>query len=163
MEITADQVKSLRDRTGAGVMACKRALTEAGGNVERAIEILRERGFAQVAKRADRVATEGVIEAYVHAGGRIGVLVEVNCESDFVARTPEFRTLAHEIALQIAAMNPPSISREQGVEGAEGTPLLEQPFIRDPSRTIGDLIRETAAKTGENIVVRRFTRYELGA
>jgi elongation factor Ts len=163
VEITAKQVQELREKTGAGVMDCKRALTDAGGNLEQAMVLLREKGLAQVAKRAGREASDGVVEAYIHAGGKIGVLVEVNCETDFVARTPDFRALAHDIALQIAAMNPASIGNEDGNDSREGTPLLEQPFIREPGRTIADLIRDTAAKTGENIVVRRFTRFELGA
>jgi elongation factor Ts len=164
VEITAKQVQELREKTGAGVMDCKRALTDAGGNVEQAMALLREKGLAQVAKRAGREASDGVVEAYIHAGGKIGVLVEVNCETDFVARTPDFRALAHDIAMQIAAMNPASISKEdQDGETTEGTPLLDQAFIRDPGRTIADLIRDTAAKTGENIVVRRFTRFELGS
>ena len=164
MEISADTVKALREKTGAGVMDCKRALVDAEGDMERASGLLRERGLAQVAKRAGREASQGLIEAYIHHGDRIGVLVEVNCETDFVAHTPEFRQLAHDIAMQIAATNPAAVD---DVEGSDTTtddvPLLKQEFIRDPGHTIADLVRETAAKTGENIVVRRFTRYELGA
>ncbi len=163
MAITAEQVKDLREKTGAGVMDCKRALADADGNFDRAVALLREKGLAQVAKRSGREASEGLVEAYIHGGGKIGVLVEINCETDFVARTDDFRQLAHDIAMQIAAMNPSSVSREEEGADSEGTPLLEQPFIREPGRTIADLIRDTAAKTGENIVVRRFTRYELGA
>jgi len=161
VEITADHVKALREKTGAGVMDCKRALVEADGDTDRAAAILRDRGLAGVEKRAGREASQGVIEAYIHGGGRIGVIVEVNCETDFVARTPDFRELAHDVAMQVAAMDPSS------VDGANGTtdrlPLMKQPFIRDQGKTIADVVRETAAKTGENIVVRRFIRYELGA
>jgi elongation factor Ts len=162
VQITAKQVQELREKTGAGVMECKRALTDAQGNVEKAVALLREKGLAQVEKRSGREASQGVIESYIHGGGKIGVLVEINCETDFVARTPDFQTLAHDVAMQIAAMNPTSVSRKEGEE-ADGLALLEQPYIKDASRTIADLIRDTAAKTGENIVVRRFTRFELGA
>ena len=163
MEISADTVKALREKTGAGVMDCKRALVDAGGDTEKATALLRERGLASVAKRAGREASQGLVESYIHHGGSIGVLVEVNCETDFVAHTPEFRQLAHDIAMQVAATNPASIEDEEGGEAADGVPLLKQEFIRDPSHTIADLVRETAAKTGENIVIRRFTRYELGS
>jgi elongation factor Ts len=141
-------------------MDCKRALQEADGSLDRAMEILRQQGLAQVAKRAGREAMQGVVESYVHGGGRIGVLVEVNCETDFVARTPDFRELAHDVAMQIAAQNPPSIDGDS--DDPTALPLLKQPFIKDPARTIADLVRDTAAKTGENIVVRRFARFELG-
>jgi len=162
--ISADQVKSLREKTGAGVMDCKRALVDADGDVDRAIALLRERGLASAAKRAGREASQGLVEAYVHHTGSIGVLLELNCETDFVAHTPEFRQLAHDIAQQVAATNPTSVEEVEGGDGtADGTPLMKQEFIRDPSHTIADLVRETAAKTGENIVVRRFTRYELGS
>lgn len=171
MEISAEHIKELREKSGAGVMDCKRALVDAAGDLERAMVLLRERGLAQVAKRVGRQASEGLVESYVHGGGRIGVLVEVNCETDFVARTPDFRTLAHDIAMQIAATNPPCVDAEEG--GAAGSrpadtdldavPLLRQPFIKDASRTIADLVQEVAAQTGENIVVRRFTRFELGS
>jgi len=170
VEISAERIKQLRERSGAGVMACKRALQEGGGDMERAMEILRQQGLAQVAKRAGREAAQGIVESYIHGGGRIGVLVEVNCETDFVARTPEFRQLAHDIAMQIAFANPPSVAAD-GTSGSaispdarelDGVPLLDQPFIRDERQTIADIVRETALKTGENIVIRRFTRYELG-
>ena len=163
MEISADSVKTLREKTGAGVMDCKRALVDAEGDMDRASTLLRERGLASAAKRAGREASQGLIEAYIHHGGSIGVLVEVNCETDFVAHTPEFRELAHDIALQIAATNPASVDEPEEGDSADGVPLLKQEFIRDPSHTIADLVRETAAKTGENIVVRRFSRYELGS
>jgi len=171
VEISADRVKELREKSGAGVMDCKRALVEADGDLDRAAALLRQRGLAQVAKRAGREATEGIVDAYIHAGGKIGVIVEVNCETDFVARTPDFRALAHDIAMQIAATNPPSVGDAEGdgegggesAGSTEDLPLLSQPFIKDPKRTVADLVRDTAARTGENIVIRRFTRYELGA
>jgi elongation factor Ts len=162
--ISADNVKALREKTGAGVMDCKRALVDADGDMEKATELLRERGLANVAKRAGREAGQGLVEAYVHHTGKIGVLVEVNCETDFVANTPEFRQLARDIAQQVAATNPTAVDTDESGDGrTDDVPLLKQEFIRDPSRTIADLVRETAAKTNENIVVRRFTRYELGA
>jgi elongation factor Ts len=194
--ITADAVKELRQRSGAGMMDCKRALEESGGDLERAMDVLRARGAAGVAKRAGREAREGVVEAYVHLGGKIGVLLELNCETDFVAKTDEFRTLARNLAMQVAAADPAAVDRE-GVpaellereraiyrEQAEATGkpaavvekivagklekfyaetvLLEQPFIRDPDRTVRDLVQETAARVGENVVVRRFARFAVG-
>jgi elongation factor Ts len=148
-------------------MDCKRALVEGGGDIARAVEILRQQGLAQVAKRAGREASQGVVETYVHGGGRIGVVVEVNCETDFVARTQDFRDLAHDLALQIAATNPPSVAAEEGASPAadlppDQVPLMQQAFIKNPSRTIAEVVRDTAAKTGENIVIRRFARFELG-
>ena len=162
VEVPTERVKELREKTGAGVMDCKRALAEANGDMERAIAILRERGLAQVAKRAGRETVEGVVESYLHAGGRIGVLVEVNCETDFVARTPDFRTLAHDVAMQIAATDPPSIDGAPD-PASDILPLMRQPFIKDASRTVADLVKDTAAKTGENIVIRRFAHYQLGS
>lgn len=165
MAISIEKIKALRERTGAGVMDCRNALSETGGDVEQAIDALRARGLAKAAKRADREAREGYIEAYLH-GGRIGVLVEVNCETDFVARTEVFRALAHDIAMQIASMSPLAVAREDLPEDAQGAPeelaLLEQPFIKDPSKTVLDLIHETVTATGEKIEVGRFTRYALG-
>ncbi|MGK2964147.1 MAG: translation elongation factor Ts [Tepidiformaceae bacterium] len=167
-EVTATLVKALRDETGAGVMDAKRALEEAGGDIAKAKDVLRERGTAAAAKRADRETGQGVVDAYIHAGGRIGVLVEVNCETDFVANTEDFRTLARNIAMQIAAMAPQFVSPEDRaahpeVEGTEEELCLtRQPYIRDGSRTIGDLIQDAIAKTGENVRVRRFDRFELG-
>ncbi len=194
--IGAEDVKRLRDITGAGMMDCKRALVEAGGDLERAQEILRTKGLASAAKKGGRSAREGVIESYIHPGGRVGVLVEVNCETDFVARTDEFRALPREIAMQVAARSPRWVSRdevpedvvaserkiyeEQAREGGkperiidkivEGkldsffrdTVLLDQEYIRDDSKSVGDVVSEVAAKVGENVVVRRFTRYQLG-
>jgi elongation factor Ts len=161
-------IKELREETGAGVMDAKRALEDAAGDRNRAKEILREKGIAAAAKRSDRETSNGVVESYIHAGGRIGVLVEVNCETDFVANTDEFRTLARNIAMQIAAMDPKLISADERagnpeVEGSdEEVCLLSQPFIRDPGHTIGQLVQDTVAKTGENVRIRRFVRFELG-
>ncbi len=193
--ITAETVKTLREQSGAGVMDCKRALEEAGGDLEKAAALLRERGQAAAAKRAGREANEGQIGSYIHTGGKIGVLVEVNCETDFVARTDEFQRLVRDLAIQVAGLRPlyttidaipaadleakraalladettlkkPEAVRAQIVEGqlkkwfAEVV-LVEQPF-RDQDRTVGDLVTEAIAKTGENIKVRRFVRFELG-
>jgi len=196
MTITADLVKQLRDMTGAGMMECKKALSEAQGNVEKAIEVLRKSGIAKAEKRADRAASQGRVEAYIH-DARIGVLIEVNCETDFVARTDDFRVLCKDLAMQVAAAGAEYVRRED-VPAArvakereiyaaqlanEGKPaniidrildgkvnkfysevcLLEQPFIKDDKKIVGDLVKETSAKTGENCVVRRFVRYRLGA
>mgnify|MGYP001282095158 FL=1 len=196
MEITAVLVKELRERTGAGMMDCKKVLVETGGDIEKSIDELRAKGLAKAAKKAGRVASEGAVVSYIHGKGRIGVLVEVNCETDFVGNTDEFRQLAYDIAMQVAATNPAYVSREQ-VPAAdldherevlraqaleEGKPekiidkmvegriekffkencLLEQDFIKDPDKTVQQLIHEHVAKIGENINVRRFTRYELG-
>ena len=194
--ISANLVKELRERTGAGMMDCKKALTETNGDTEKAIEFLREKGLSAAAKKAGRIATEGVIETYIHGGGRIGVMLELNCETDFVAKTDDFKELAKDIAMHIAAARPEflkpeevpteelekekSILRAQALN--EGKPekivdkmvdgriakyfkdvcLLEQPFVKDPDKTIGQLITEKIAKIGENISVRRFVRYELG-
>lgn len=159
-------VKELRESTGAGVMDAKRALEAAEGDMKKAAVILREQGVAAAAKRAERETFNGVVDSYIHAAGRIGVLVEVNCETDFVAKTEDFRQLARNIAMQVAAMNPQVIAPEDRTPDLEGPDeevcLLSQPFIREPGRNIGDLIRDTVAKTGENIRVRRFVRYELG-
>ncbi|MCS6806213.1 MAG: translation elongation factor Ts [Acidobacteriota bacterium] len=199
-EISAQDVKALRDKTGVSIMECKAALMEANGDQEKAIEILRKRGLAQARKREGRATTEGVIGSYIHTGGKFGVLVEVNCESDFVARNQEFQQFVHDVAMQICAAEPLYVRREdipadvlererriareqalsdpkmQGkpeaviekiIEGrlakffAE-TVLEEQPFIKDQTTTIGDLVKGMIAKTGENIRIRRFTRYKLG-
>lgn len=196
MAITSQQVKELRELTGAGMMDCKRALEEAGGDVEQAVGFLRKKGLAGAAKRAGRAANEGVIEAYIHMEGRLGVLVEVNCETDFVARTLEFRALARDIAMQVAATDPRWTSRdevpeeelererkiyeeqarEQGkpdnilpkiVEGKleaffKDNCLLDQVWVKDDKKTIGELATETGAKVGENVQVRRFARFKLG-
>ncbi len=196
MEITAEKVKELRDKTNAGMMDCKKALQETGGDLEKAIVYLREKGLAVARKRADRVASEGVIQAYIHTGGRLGVLLEVNCETDFVAKTPEFQEFAKNLAMQIAAANPLAIQREdldpalvakereiyltqaresgkpekvleKIVEGRlqkffSEVCLLEQPYVKNPDITIQDYLNEMRAKTGENIIIRRFVRYQLG-
>jgi elongation factor Ts len=166
VSISAAQVKELRERTGAGVMECKRALVEAGGNMEKAIEILHRQGLARAEKKAGRVASQGLIDAYIHAGGRIGAMVEVNCETDFVARTDDFRQLAHDIAMQVAATAPryiaPSDVPPDEADRANELALLAQPFIKDPSLTVEELIKRHVAKLGEAIRVRRFVRYELG-
>jgi elongation factor Ts len=196
MAITAEQVKTLREKTGAGMMECKAALTEAGGSLEEAITILRKRGLAQAAKRAGRTTSQGLVWSYIHMGGKLGVLLEVNCESDFVARTEGFQTLVKEIAMHVAAADPRYLSREdvpaeaiekekaiyraqfEGsgkpapviekiVEGKLGSYfsqicLLEQPSVRDPAITVGDMVKAAIAKTGENITVARFARFKLG-
>ena len=195
-EIPAKLVAELRARTGAGMMDCKKALEEAGGDIDKAVDILRKKGAAKADKRAGREATQGLIASYVHHNGRVGVLVEVNCETDFVANTAEFKQLAKDLTHQIASMAPVAVRREdipadviakereiyreqvagekkpdhvkeKIVEGRinsfyEERVLLEQKFVRDGSKTIGDMVKELAAKTGENIQVRRFVRYELG-
>ncbi len=195
MSVTAAMVKELREKTGAGMMDCKKALTETDGNMDKAVEILREKGLAAVAKKAGRVAAEGLIESYIH-GGRIGVLVEVNSETDFVAKNQEFKDFVKDVALQIAASNPQYVRRED-VDAAvienekdilrkqalnEGKPekivdkmvegridkyykeicLLEQPFVKNPDVTVGELLTEKISKIGENLNIRRFTRYEVG-
>ncbi|MDP3767175.1 MAG: translation elongation factor Ts [Dehalococcoidia bacterium] len=164
--VTADQVKELRERTGAGVMECKSALEEAGGDIEKAVAVLQTRGVALAEKRAHRETTQGLVESYIHAGGRIGSMVEVNCETDFVARTEDFKNLAHDLAMQVAATNPLSVSEDDLPSSAEGETaelcLIRQPFIKDDSRTVDDVVKEVIAKTGENIRVRRFARFELG-
>jgi elongation factor Ts len=196
MTITADQVKQLREMTGAGMMECKKALAETGGDVDRAVDALRKSGAAKVEKRAGRAAQEGRVESYIHPGNRVGVLIEVNCETDFVARTDEFGELVRNLAMQVAAAGAEYVRREEvpvdrvarerdvlaGSDELKGKPaaildkiitgkldkffaeicLLEQAYIRDDKRTVGDLVQEAAAKTGENIVVRRFSRFRLG-
>jgi elongation factor Ts len=199
VEITATQVKELRARTGAGVMDCRNALTEANGDLEKAQQLLRAKGLAAAAHKSGRVANDGLVTAYIHGEGRLGVLVEINCETDFVARTQDFKGLAHDVALQIAATDPRYISRDDVPQDlvaseravylaqaqTEGKPeavagriadgrlekffatvcLLDQPFIRDDGsqqRTVGDVVKEVIARTGENIRIRRFARFRLG-
>ncbi|HEX6926380.1 MAG TPA: translation elongation factor Ts [Longimicrobiaceae bacterium] len=196
MAITAQDVKELRERTGAGMMECKAALTEAGGDMEKAIDILRAKGAAKAAKRSAREATEGAVGSYIHMGGKIGVLVEVNCETDFVARNDEFQQLVRDVAMHIAASNPVAVRREdispeivereravyreqmkesgkpehiwdKIIEGKldkffQESALLEQPFVKNPDITVGELVTQASARTGENIVVRRFARFALG-
>ncbi len=167
-EITATQVMELRARTGAGVMDCRKALAEAGGDLERAAELLRAKGLGMAEQKAGRATREGLVEAYIHGNGRLGALVEVNCETDFVARTEDFRRLARELAMQVVATDPRYLSREDVPEAERDDPqvqeiiLLEQPYIRDAGRTVQDLITETVAKVGENIRVRRFARFKVG-
>ena len=165
--VTADDVKRLRELSGAGVMDCKKALDEAGGDVDKAVTLLREKGIAGAEKKSGRATSQGLVESYIHAGGRIGVLVEVNCETDFVARTDTFKTLAHDIAMQIAGIPTKLVVNEDDLPAdAEGSPeetvLLKQPFIRDGSKSIEQLVKEAIAATGENIRIRRFARFELG-
>lgn len=196
MEVSAATVKDLREKTGAGFMDCKKALAETGGDIEKAVDYLRQKGIAAAAKKADRVATEGAIGAYVHPGGKVGVLLELNCQTDFVARTAEFQALLKDMAMQIAAANPRFVRREEvSAEEFEkekqiyrqqaletGKPdkvvekivegkmerfysevcLLEQSFIKNPDQKIIDVINEAIARLGENIQVRRFSRYHLG-
>jgi elongation factor Ts len=168
VEITLDQIKELREASGAGVMDCKRALEASDGDVSKAKKYLAEQGLASAAKKAHRETAQGIVESYIHAGGRIGALVEVNCETDFVARTEQFQTLAREIAMQIAAMNPLVVSEDEELPSSadlrgDEVVLLKQVYIRDGSKTIQDLINETIGKTGENIQVKQFQRFELGA
>ena len=196
MAITADQVKTLREKTGAGMMECKSALQETGGDQDKAIDLLRKKGLASAAKRAGRATANGVVGSYIHMGGKVGVLVEVNCETDFVARTETFQTLVKEIALHIAAADPKYVRREEVpadvlekereiyraqfaetgkpagvvdkiVEGKLGSyfaqvVLVDQPSVRDPNVTVAQLLAEAAAKTGENVTVRRFARFKVG-
>lgn len=196
MEITAALVKELRGKTGAGMMDCKRALTEADGDLERASEVLREKGLASAAKKADRVASEGIVQAYIHGGGRIGVLVEVNSETDFVAKNEEFQNFVHDVAMHIAAAAPQYVRREEVSAEAvehereilraqtlnEGKPehivdkivdgrvdkfykdicLLEQQFVKNPDKTVEQLLNELIAHIGENISIRRFARFVVG-
>ncbi len=196
MAVDMELVKQLRKMTGAGVLDCKKALEKTGGDLDKAVEELRKMGIAKAEKKMSREAREGIIDAYIHPGAKLGVLVEVNCETDFVANTDEFKDLVHNIALQIAATGPLAVSREQiseeivekekeiyraQLEGSNKPPhiiekivegklekffqeaaLLEQPFIKDPQKTVGDLVKEYIAKFGENIVIRRFARFRLG-
>jgi len=196
MEITTEMIKELREATGVGILDCRKALTEANGDFDKAVDYLREKGIATAAKRADREASQGTIELYSHGDGRVGVIVEVNCETDFVARGDDFRKLAHEVALQIAAAAPQYVNEDEIPEDVlehereiararakeEGKPeniwdkivegrlekfkdeavLMRQAYIRDESLTIAKLVHETVGKTGENIIIRRFHRWELG-
>lgn len=196
MAITSDMIKQLREATGAGVLDCKKALEQSNGDFEKAAEILRQKGLAAAAKKAERAANEGIIGSYVHMGAKVAALVELNCETDFVARTEAFQTLARDLAMQVVASRPlytrreeipaADLERERAaymaqlvdsgkpddvvqriVEGKlekfyQETCLLEQPFIKDPNITVGDLVKQAVAKLGENIVVRRFARLEVG-
>ncbi len=167
MEISIEMVKELRAQCGAGIMECRNALFEVDGDVAKALQVLKEKGLLKAAKKAERATTQGLVKAYVHTGGRLGALVEVNCETDFVARTDEFKELAHNLAMQVAALSPQFITEEEIPEGADIEPqaacLLLQPYIRDPDKSVRDVIVEVIAKVGENIRVRRFSRFELGS
>jgi len=164
LKIPAARIKELRDQTGAGIMDCRNALIEAEGDMRKALQILEQRNLLRAQKKAGRSTTQGLIEAYIHAGGRIGAIIELNCESDFVARTDEFKELAHHLAMQIAAQDPKFVSREEVPEGEIESEacLLLQPYIKNPNKTVQDIIAETMAKVGENIKVSRFARFELG-
>jgi len=166
LKIPTDKVKELREQSGAGIMACRNALIEVKGDMGEALEILKQRSLFQAQKKANRSVNQGIIEAYIHTGGRIGAMVEVDCETDFVARTDEFKELAHHLAMQVAAVPPQFISKEEVPEGADIEPqaacLLLQPYIKDPDKTVQEIITETIAKVGENIKVNRFARFELG-
>jgi len=166
LKIRVEVVRELRDQSGAAVMQCQNALVEAEGDVEKALQILKQRSLFQAEKKAMRATSQGLVEAYIHTGGRIGAIVEVNCETDFVARTDEFKELAHHLAMQIAAMNPRFVSEEEVPKGSDIEPqtacLLLQPDIKEQDRTVKEIIAETIAKVGENIRVSRFTRFELG-
>ena len=164
--VTAAQIRTLRDQTGAGIMDCKQALESTDGNLDKAAEVLRAKGLADTAKRVGRATNEGVIEAYIHTGGRVGSIVELGCESDFVARTEEFQQMAHDLAMQVAAMSPVYLSEDDIEEGEERpaaqVALLSQPFIKNGSSSVGELVRELAAKMGENVRVIRFQRFAVG-
>ncbi len=196
MSVSAAQVRDLRDKTGAGIMDCKKALAETGGDVDAAVDYLREKGLASAKKKAGRIAADGLVSSYIHAGGKVGVLVEINCETDFVAKTDDFSALVADIGLHIAAMNPQYVRREevpadvidseskifrnQAIESGKPEQvidkiiagkiekfykescLLEQPFVKDPDTNIEKLLTEAIAKMGENITVRRFSRYKVG-
>ena len=165
MQIPTALVKELREKTSAGVMDCRNALQEAEGDLTKASEILRQRGLAKAEEKLKRVATYGLVEAYVHPGGRLGALVELNCETDFVAHTDEFKALAHHLAMQVVARDPKFITAEEIPDGANFDPkevcLLAQPFIKDESRTVREIIVETISKVGEKISIGRFSRFEL--
>jgi elongation factor Ts len=165
MKVPIEIVKELRSRTNAGLLECNKALLEANGDLEKAVEILRQRGLTVAEKKKERKVAEGIVEAYVHHNKRVAALVELNCETDFVARTGEFQMLAHDLAMQVAATSPLYVSSEEIPPGTDVDPqvcLLNQLFIKDPGRTVQDVIAETIAKVGENIKVRRFVRFELG-
>jgi len=166
LKISTDVVKELREQSGAGIMECRNALVKTEGNLDKALEIIKEQSLFKVERKKDRTTLQGLVEAYIHAGGRIGTLVEVNCETDFVARTDEFKELVHDLAMQIAAMSPQYILEDEAPEGDDSEKntacLLLQPYIKDMGRTVQDVVNETIAKVGENIRVSKFARYELG-
>jgi len=167
LKIPTVMVRELRDQSGAGIMECRNALLAAEGDIEKALQILKQQSLFQAQKKAKRATTQGIIESYVHTGGRIGAMVEVNCETDFVARTDEFKELAHHLAMQVAAQQPQFISQEEVPEGADIEPqaacLLLQPYIKNPDKTVQDIIAETIARVGENIKISRFARFEVGS
>jgi elongation factor Ts len=166
VDISVKAIRELREKTAAGIMDCKRALQQARGDPDRAEEILREQGTASAAKKAARETNQGLVESYIHNGGRIGAMVEVNCETDFVARTTEFQNLAHDLAMQVAAMSPRYIDVSDVPEGEQVVHqeacLLQQPFIKDPARSVQDLMNEAIGKLGENVKVGRFARLSIG-
>lgn len=166
MEVTTGMIKELREQSGAGIMDCRGALVDTEGDMEKALGILKEKGLLKALKKAERITGAGLVEAYIHTAGRIGALVELNCETDFVARTDEFKELAHCLAMQVAALSPKYVSDEELPEDEDSNPeeacLLQQPYIKDPTVLVKDIIIETIAKVGENIRVSRFIRYELG-
>jgi elongation factor Ts len=166
LEITTEQIKDLRQDSGAGIMDCRNALKETNGDKAKALEFLQKQGFVKAQKTAGRVAKQGLVTSYIHAGGRIGSLVEINCETDFVARTTEFQDLARNVAMQVAAMDPQYLSKDNCPTGVEidfqNVCLLMQPYIKDPAKNVQDLVTELIAKTGENIVISHFSRFELG-
>ena len=164
--VRVELIRALRDQTGAGIMECKQALEGANGDLEKAVEALRAKGLSDTAKRVGRATNEGIVASYVHTGGRVGALVELGCETDFVARTEEFGQLAHDIAMQVAAMAPLYLDKDDIEEGDERPPaqvtLLNQPFIKNNSSSVGEMVRELAAKVGENVRVVRFNRLAVG-
>ena len=166
MEPTVSDIKTLRDQTGAGIMDCKNALRDTEGDTDKAAEILKRKGIDTATKKSSRDTSEGVVDSYIHSGDRIGALVEINCETDFVARTTEVKELTHNLAMQVAAMSPRYVSKEDIPEDDDSLSkdicLVEQPYIKDPSITIGEMVRETIARVGENIRVRRFSRFAIG-
>jgi elongation factor Ts len=166
MTITAETVKTLRDETGAGMLDCKKALEEAAGDFDKAKEILNAKGLDTAMKRGERETAEGLVQSYIHHNQRVGALVEVNCESDFVARTEDFKNLVTAVALQVAGASPKYLAKEDVPADSDEDPktvaLLEQPYLRDESMTMGELLTQTIAKTGENIRIKRFARFELG-
>ena len=165
-DFSVESIKALREETSAGIMDCKNALTESNGDLKKAAEILRAKGLLTASKKSSRETSEGIIDCYIHTGGRVAAVVELNCETDFVARTTEFKDLAHNLAMQVAAMDPTyldsgSVPESENINPEESC-LMEQSFIRDPSTTIRDLVNETVGRVGENIRVRRFQRFSLG-
>ncbi len=166
MKISLELIKDLREQSGAGIMQCRNALEKHEGNREKALEFLKEQGLLKAKAKAERTAAEGLVEAYIHTGGRVGAMVELNCETDFAARTDEFKELAHNLAMQVAAMNPQFVSEADIPKKADVDPqaacLLRQPYIKDQELTIQDIITDTIARVGENIKVSRFARFELG-